>query len=254
MKIIDVHCHIDQYDNWQLKRIMEGCHTDRVVGAAMNWESGEKLLKFQQVYPYLFICLGIHPEYPEYFQEFQAVKNQILNHFDEILAIGEIGLPYYRLEQMSEQERRDCIEKGRLLLTEFLDLAKQLDKPVILHAIEDTAAIALEELKKRQIRSALFHWFEGDLEVMEEIVAHGYYISVSPNVMFNEKYARFVSHVPTEAIVLESDGPWEYNGQKGVPSMVTDTLAFLSKARDIKEKELAEKIYKNTCRLFGRII
>lgn len=251
MKAIDVHCHIDQYDENELKKIFENKQIDFVVGAAINLESGEKLLKMKKIYPGLLVCLGIHPEYPEYFSELEAVKKQITENRNKIIAIGEIGLPWYSLKKIDKDRKKRYIEEGKHILGEFLDLAKQSDLPVILHAIEDTAVAALEELKKRQVKSALFHWFEGSVDIMEEIIAHGYYISVSPDVIYNQRYSRFVAKIPINRIVLESDGPWEYNGQKGVPSMILNIAEFLGKQRKTPEKEIKKIIYENTRRLFG---
>lgn len=130
-------------------------------------------------------------------------------------------------------------------------MAKEVNLPIVLHAIEETAVIALNELKKRNIKSALFHWFEGDFEVLNEIINRGYFISISPDVMFNEKYSNFVQHIPLENIVLESDGPWEYNGEKGKPLMVLPTIAYLSKVRNISKNHIEKIVYENSCKLFN---
>lgn len=250
MKMIDVHCHIDQYDLYELEDIFSKKDI-HVIGAAMHKASGEKLLKMKKSYKNLSICFGIHPEYPDYYDEFEEVKKQIIENKDEIIAIGEIGMPYYSLEGLEENEKQEYIEKGKSLLIQFLDLAKELDLPVVLHSIETTAKIALEELKRRKIKKALFHWFEGDLELMKEITREGYYISVSPDVMYNKSYRAFVKNIPIENLVLESDGPWAYNGEKGVPEMIIDSLAYISKEKNIEEIELRKIFYENAEHLFG---
>lgn len=254
MKTIDVHCHLDQYKDHEVKKMLSEAKIDIVVGAAMNKASGERLLDLKGKHSNIKICLGIHPEYPQYYQEFESVKEQILSNRHKISAIGEIGLPYYSLEAMEKQEKIAALNNGKLLLTKFLDLAANLELPVVLHAIQDTASYAYEALQEKKITQALFHWFEGDQDTLIKIVDAGYYISVSPEVLNDNGYAEFVSHIPLDNMVLESDGPWHYNGRIGVPAMILEIAEYLSKKRNMKKKEILEIIYKNTCILYQEIL
>lgn len=249
LKYIDAHCHVDQYKKKELEAVLD---IDCVVGAAVNENSGNQLLKISKQFSQIFVCLGIHPEYPEFYCEFDQVRKQIIENQDKILAIGEIGLPYYCLKEMKAREKEDVQKTSRTLLTQFLDLSASLRLPVVLHAIEDTAYFTLEALKRRRIRKALFHWFEGDLKILKEIVENGYYISVSPDVLYNAAYAEFVSHIPTGCIVVESDGPWFYNGNKGNPSMIKEIIAYISLQRQLRQEDLTNMVYENTCELFNK--
>lgn len=250
MKYIDVHCHIDQYSNEEVEKILADDKV-KVIGAAMNKESGDMLLNLKEKYVTLDICLGIHPEYPKFFTEFESVKKQIIDNKSKIVAIGEIGLPYYSLLELSKLERQKYKEAGEELLIKFLDLAEELNLPIVLHAIFDTAEFAFSQVQARKIKNVLFHWFEGELSTLKKIVESGYYISISPDVMFNEEYAEFVEEIPIENMVLESDGPWEYNGEKGKPIMVCDTLKYLSKKRNIPVEKLQKYFFLNACKLFN---
>ena len=75
-------------------------------------------------------------------------------------------------------------------------------------------------------------------------------ISVSPDVLYNKRYAEFVSHLPVENMVVESDGPWQYNGNTGVPCMVINIISYLSHQKNMKESELTKIIYDNSRGLF----
>lgn len=252
MKVIDVHCHLDQYDKKQLKDILSKNKVDVIVGAAMNKASGEKLLSIKRKYESIQVCLGIHPEYPEHYNEFEEVKKQILNNQHQIIAIGEIGLPYYSLEKMEKEQQAIMLEQGRVLLLKFLDLAERLDLPVVLHAIEETTAYVYEALQKRKITRALFHWLETDLDILKKIINSEYAISISPDVLYNNEYAEFVSHIPIENIVLESDGPWVYDDKTGIPNMILEVADYLSKKRNIEKQNILNQIYKNTYKLFKK--
>ncbi len=249
---MDVHCHLDQY---KIQELVEILNTDKedmqVMGASINVNSAKKLLQIQSAYPQVLVCLGIHPEYPEHYKEYEEVKKLIMDNREKITGIGEIGLPYYNLLKLPKRNADGIKAAGKGLLIKFLDLAEETRLPVVLHAIEDTAECALEELRKRDISKVLFHWFEGELNLMEEIIKEGYYISVTPDVFYNKKYAEFVSRIPLTNLVVESDGPWKYGHRTGVPQMVTHVISYLSCQRKISESELTESIYENSCKLFN---
>ncbi|MZQ75460.1 MAG: hypothetical protein GT589_04790 [Peptoclostridium sp.] len=246
---IDVHCHIDQYDS------IEGLLNENVkavIGAATDYVSGEKILGICRKNEGFYAALGIHPEYSGNFEQLEAVKKQIEDNKDEIVAIGEIGLPYYSLEGMDTLEAETIYKKSLHVFEEFLSLASRLQKPVVLHAIEATAYDALRLLEKHNIESALFHWFEGDDRALSKLIERGYYVSVGPEVLCNKAYDDFVDKVPLENMVFESDGPWEYEGEMGVPAMIQSVARHISKKRGINPICVESLVYENACRLFRR--
>lgn len=246
---IDVHCHIDQYKN------VDGLLTDdvkAVVGAATDFGSGEKLLSICRQNAGFYAALGIHPEYSGNFNQLEAVKRQIEENKDEIVAIGEIGLPYYSLDGLDEMEAKAVYKRAFHVLDELLSLASRLQKPVVLHAIEATAYDALALLEKYRIESALFHWFEGEERALSRLIEKGYYVSVGPDVLCNKAYDEFVDNVPLENMVFESDGPWEYAGEVGVPAMVRSVARHISNKRGISLSRVESVAYENTCRLYKR--
>ena len=251
MKKIDVHCHADLYSQDELRNIFQK-KDFLVVGAATGYESGNNLLALAEKYDNLKVCLGIHPEMPDRFLDFERVTNQIKTNISKILAIGEIGMPWYCLRKMSSDQKQATLRDASDLLLGFMELAKELDLPVILHAIEDTASTALTALKKNGITQALFHWFEGTQQDLGEIIRGNYMISVSPDVMYNSRYEEFVDRIPLEFMTLESDGPWEYNGMRGLPSMIEDTAAYLAEKRNLGITDILTASYKNSLKLFGK--
>ena len=152
---MDTHCHLDQYDEKQLKEILSDSRkVDRIIGASINKSSGERLLKMKLKYPQISVCLGIHPEYPEYYHEFEEVKKLIIENKDLITGIGEIGLPYYNLRKLNSKGQSNLKKAAEEMYIRFLDLAEEINFPVVLHAIEETATFALQELKKRKISAS----------------------------------------------------------------------------------------------------
>jgi TatD DNase family protein len=223
-----------------------------VAGVAVDYKSGEILLEYKKIYPNLMVCLGIHPEYPEKYDDYDLVERQIRENITQISAIGEIGLPYFNLLEMKDMKKNtDILKKAEIIFEKFLKLAAEFELPVNLHCIEDSGEYAIKELEKYNIKKALFHWFEGDLSDLEKIKKNGWNISVSPDVIYNKEYEKFVRNIPLEIITLESDGPWEYGGEVGVPSMTEKTADFLTKIYLKNKEEIMETANRNACILFN---
>ncbi|MCP4756411.1 MAG: TatD family hydrolase [Proteobacteria bacterium] len=252
MKKIDIHCHVDLYSDDELETIF-GNEDYLVIGAATGYESGNRLLRLAEDYRNLNVCLGIHPEFPEEFSDFERVAGQIEENRERIVAIGEIGLPWYCLKKMDDRQKKVTARKAEELLVRFMGLAREYDLPLILHSIENMASLALDELKKNGIQRALFHWFEGSKRDLERIVEEGFMVSVSPDLLHNNRYAEFTDDIPMEILTLESDGPWEYDGVRGVPSMIEDTAAYLAARRNLKPEEILAASYANSTKLFGQL-
>ncbi|MFC4769194.1 TatD family hydrolase [Effusibacillus consociatus] len=224
--MIDTHYHLDQLDKESLHRMLveasEG-GIETIIAPAMGLESGRKLLDIQSRYPnFIRVGLGIHPERSDFFggdqrnrerlfQEQRELANLVSIYRNQICAVGEIGLPYY---SMPEKERlpENVPALSWQIFEESLALAKDWDLPVILHAVHSMARPCLELLLQFNIKKAVFHWLKAPLDAVDKIVFHGYYISFTPEAVYRERNQILASRVPLDQILLETDGPWPYEG------------------------------------------
>ena len=245
---IDSHCHFDQLSHDERESEIS---KNIVVTVATGYESGNRLLEYAKIYPNLKVCLGIHPEYFQNYDEFDLVEQQIKKNLHKISGIGEIGLPYFGLEKFSENEKREILYKAKIIFGNFLSLAEEKNLAVNLHCVEDSASYAIQELKKYNIKKAIFHWFEGSDTDLKEIIKMKWRISISPDVIHNDEYRKFVSKIPLEIICLESDGPWEYDGIRGVPSMIERSAELLSEIYHVPAFKILEISNKNSGDLFS---
>lgn len=245
---IDSHCHFDQFHFHEREKEISD---NIVIAVATGYKSGEKLLEYAKLYLNLKVCLGLHPEYIENYDEFDLIEKQIRENLDKISGIGEIGLPYFILEGMEETEKQRLVDRSKVIFEKFLILSKEFNLGVNLHCVEDSAAYAIQKLKEYNIKKALFHWFEGSEKDLDEIIRMDWKVSISPDVLYNEKYREFVSKVPLKIICLESDGPWEYNNGRGMPSMISETAESLAKIHNISKEEIIKISNKNAGYLFS---
>ena len=105
------------------------------------------------------VALWIHPEYFEYYDEFEQIRKLIIKNRDKLYAIGEVGLPYFSILEKNIEEKEQLYNKGLELLEKFILLAKELNLPLVLHATQSTSKDALKLLKNIILKMSYFIGF-----------------------------------------------------------------------------------------------
>jgi TatD DNase family protein len=151
------------------------------------------------------------------------------------LALGEVGLDF---AIKTPKERQ--VEVFRRLL----EMAIREKKPILLHARRAWAE-ALDLLKAYDVGRAVFHWYSGPANVLQEIFARGHFISATPALAYSEKHRRAVQTAPLKQLLLETDSPEVY---QGVPSEPKDLLTVLTSVSELSGKgkeEVARQTFTN---------
>ena len=198
-------------------------------------------------------AMGFHPDWLQLTDDdLEMVEAQVAANHSRLVALGEIGLPWYCLG--GAQDATLVLTRGRQRFARLLDLATRFDLPVILHAPHGAAVSALEALKRRGIQRAVFHWHKAPAEVTRDIVDAGYMISVTPEVVYRDRDREMVEAVPIESLLVESDGPWpyrgEFGGQSSGPWVVSRVAEEVAKIKRLPADEAMAQICANTCDLF----
>lgn len=253
--LIDSHIHLDQYDDpkiEQMIRSLADLNIQSLISVAMNLSSCQRTEQLAQRYPSIVQpAYGYHPEQPlPDAQELQTLLLWIEQRMDQLIAIGEIGLPYYH--------RLEAIERGELLdeqgyqdvLSALLQLTARYDKPVILHAVYEDAAIACDLLEQYGITKAHFHWFKGYPETIQRMIHNGYSISFTPDIQYEQEIQQLAAVYPAHLVMVETDGPWPFEGsfaeQMTHPMMTADVCREWAKIQGLTEKEARQILYQNT--------
>lgn len=246
-KIIDNHCHFEQLTKREQKQALANY---QVVGVASDYQSSLQLLALKKEYNDLSICLGIHPERINNYTDFLMVAELIETHCHQLVGIGEIGLPYFSLLKMSRAEQVRFSQQGLILFEKFVKLAAKLDQALNLHCVGDDTWQAISYLERYRIKNALFHWFAGSHELIAAIYEKGWFISVSPEVITNIKYQNQVKMIPKEILCLESDGPWLYQGQRGIPEMMIATAQKIALLFNCSLSEILQTSQRNAYQIW----
>jgi TatD DNase family protein len=248
--MIDAHIHLDQYQDEFIEKVTKDTPMlQGLISVSNNLESCKRNLVLSRDFPNVFSAFGYHPEQslPTESEESELFAWMNL-HLQDMIAIGEVGLPYYlrKKERITMSE----YEKYIALLERFVQKACKWGKPIILHAVHEDAEVACDLLEKYSIQSAHFHWFKGDRKTINRMIDNKYYISITPDVTYEEKIQNLVQAYPLELMMVETDGPWpfegKFSGKVTNPIMMTDSIEMIAHIKNISFEEVSSKLLENT--------
>jgi TatD DNase family protein len=254
--IIDSHCHLHDPAFADVRSAVIRATEHDVWGAVAvgcDWATNERTLRAAEENPKaVWPALGFHPEWKLTREDLAAVEEQICARHPRLIAIGEVGLPWYSLGGAPDAERirREGLER----LERLVGLAVRFDLPVILHAPHGAAAEALAVLKRKGVERAVFHWHKASAEVTREIVDAGYVVSVTPDLVYRERDREMVERVPLDSLLVESDAPWQYQGEfenvTSGPWLVARVAEEVAKIKRLPVDQAVYQLTANTCRVF----
>lgn len=243
--MIDSHAHLELLENPEEKikaAFEQGIECIvTVIDPSEDWERAVRIVdKFERIY----FCAGVHPHNARVFDsEKQEILVSLLSH-RKAIAVGELGLDYHYMNS-SREAQLNALEIQ-------LEIAKNLNKPVVVHsrsAFEETAAI----LEKRGFlnEKTLFHCFSEDSEKAVFLASRGCYLSFAGNMTYPkaENIRLAFKSVPLEKIVFETDCPFlspqPRRGRKNEPAFVKYLYDAGAELRKVERETLATLVRKN---------
>lgn len=254
-KMIDSHIHLDHYTEAEIKQMaktLEGIQS--VMTVSFDLASCQRNWELSKQYPWVHTAFGFHPEQelPNE-EELESLIAWMEKHKDDMAAVGEVGLPYYKREkgEVTETQQSQYLD----LLETFIVLAKRWGKPIVLHAVYDDAPLVCDLLEKHSISKAHFHWFKGDPLTLERMARNGYFISVTPDIVYETEIQEMINSYPLGQIMVETDGPWPFEGPfEGLmthPVMMHKSIETIADIKRIPPKEVYGRILDNTKKFYS---
>ncbi|NLD52635.1 MAG: TatD family hydrolase [Clostridiales bacterium] len=252
-RLFDSHCHLDDErfaeDREQLVASLPDGGVAGCVTVGCDLESAQRSIELAAKYPFLYAAVGIHPhvaaEAPaDYLDRLSTLLQQ-----PKVQALGETGLDYHYDFCPRDVQRR--------VLEEHLDLAVELDVPVILHVREAHGdMMSLLRSRAGSLPSCVLHCFSGSAESAMEYVSLGMMISFAGPVTFKNanKLLRAAETVPADHLMIETDSPYlapvPMRGKRNDPALVSHVCRRLAELRGQTYEEMAELTYRNACRFY----
>ena len=250
--LVDSHCHLDFPDfqgrEDELLAAMKTSHVGWALIAGVTLERFPGVLALTERFPNLWASVGVHPDTVEGEEPDQDRLVRLAEH-PRVVAIGETGLDYYRLEGDLEWQR------GRFRT--HIRAARHCGKPLIIHT-RDAAADTLRILEEEGggVAGGVFHCFTETLAVAKGALDLGFHISFSGIVTFKNalQIKEVASFVPLDRILVETDAPYlapaPHRGKLNHPALVRHVAEEVARLRGINVEELAEATTANFFRLF----
>jgi TatD DNase family protein len=251
---IDSHCHINFPELYQnIDAILSKMSSNKVTHALCVSVTLDKLpdiVKIANTYKHIFASVGVHPDYED-IEEPSVEELCRLANEDKVVAIGETGLDYFRVQGDLTWQR----DRFRT----HIKAAIQSNLPLIIHtrnAAEDTLNIMQEE-GANQV-GGVMHCFTESLDVALKAIELNFYISFSGIVTFKNAVdlKEVVKAIPLDRILIETDSPYlapvPYRGKINDPSNVIHVAEEIAKLKNISVEEVGQVTTKNFFTLFSK--
>jgi len=243
MTLVDTHCHLTM-DVFQddLDQIIEHARqagVARILVPGTDIESSQQAIQLSERFPEVYAAVGVHPHSAA---TWDAGSAQILRSFaiqPKVVAIGEIGLDYFR-EFSPRTAQRLCFQ-------EQLKLATELELPVIVHN-RDAGQDVLESLlswvasqgEARLEHPGVLHAFSADETSARLMIQHGFYLGIAGPITFKkaDELRSLVYNLPIDRLLIETDAPYlspaPMRGKRNEPANVQ---WILEKVASVKQQD-----------------
>ncbi|MEA3471408.1 MAG: TatD family hydrolase [Thermodesulfobacteriota bacterium] len=237
LSIIDGHAHLNEIENL-------GHEFDRakragvkaIIGVGMDIESNRRILEIAGEYPgFVFPAIGYHPwEIRE--EEIERNLAFVEKNISSCTALGEVGVDYKAKIKKPTQRR---------VFGEIIKIAKRYDKPLILHCRYSHQRV-FSMILEAGVKRAVFHWYNASLDLLQEIVSSGYYVSATPALRYSPPHQEAMREAPIERILVETDCPVSFDKKESRPSDVVVTVNELARIKGMPVSEVADATFRNT--------
>ncbi len=252
--LFDTHAHLDfpklreDLDGVLERAADAGVERIVAIGASDGLESNYRALEIARAHDHIRCTAGIHPHDASVCDDevFETIAGEF-SELPQVVAIGETGLDYH-YDNSPRQKQRQVFRR-------FLQLAIDVDKPVVIHsreAEEDT----IELLKEVGNSRGILHCFSGSREFAEAGLELGFHISFSGIPTFNSarKLLDIASDVPADRILVETDAPFlapvPKRGRTNEPAFVRHTAARIAEARGESLEDFSRQTFQNACEIY----
>ncbi len=251
----DADATIERARNAGVGMILVGTQFDTSLDAVQMAERHEDV----------YAAIGLHPihstksyhdekelgeggkEFTSRGEVFDMEKYVALGQSPKVVAIGECGLDYYRLEDDTKKKQEETF-------IQQIELANRLNKPLMLHirnAYEDSLAI----LKAHAKVKGDVHFFAGDWNIAKQFLDFGFTLSFTGVITFARDYDEVVRNAPLDMLLTETDAPYvapkPYRGKRNEPAYVVEVVKAIAEIRGEPLEEVREQLAANARRVFS---
>lgn len=246
---IDTHCHLSSEFYSDISEVIledEKAGMSQIIASFCEVDTVDDVCTFIDNYNIVYATIGFHPDQASKYTDADLLKlRELCLKYKKIVGIGEIGLDYH----YGKENREEQIT----LFKRQLDLASELDLPVVIHS-RDATKDTVDILKDYSLKGVI-HCFSGSLEIAKEYIKMGFLLGIGGVVTFkNSKLPLVVKEIPLESIVLETDSPYltptPYRGSVNSSKYIPIIAEKIAEIKEISTSEVASVTTNNALKLF----
>lgn len=257
--LADTHCHLTlpafEADRQQVLERARAAGVARIVVPGIDLQTSRAAVAFAEAQPGVFAAVGVHPHHASSWNSSTRDALRTLASSTRVVAVGEIGLDFFRSLSPRSAQRR--------ALEEQLDLAQELGLPVIVHnrqAIHELLPLLERWAPGARATSrprGVLHAYSADLPSAQRALAAGFDLGIAGPVTYRRasNLRALVPHLPLDRIVLETDAPYlppdPHQGTRNEPAYTTRVAEEVARLLELPFSHLAEATTNNAALLFG---
>lgn len=245
--MIDGHCHIDLYKE-KIGDVVAEAKKKRVeiiVNSGIDVKTNRKSLELAEKFKEIKVSLGVYPTEALKMSEKELDEeiNFIRKNKNKIVAVGEVGIDLKEAQDLEKQKKN---------FIKFIQLAKQTDKPIIVHS-RKAEKECVEVLEEQNAKKVMMHCFSGNKKLIQRAKDNGWYFSIPANVKFSEHFQNLARDVPIEQLICETDSPFLHPDKErnNTPVNVFESYKKIAEIKNLSFKETEKIIDGNWKRMFG---
>lgn len=253
--LIDTHCHLDfhDFDTDRDEVISRAAKAGvvRIVNVGSSIDGSKRSVELARKYDTVYASVGIHPHEAQTATDAALADLKALaSGMNKVVAVGEVGLDYYR--NLSPKDVQ------KIAFSRFIRLASELKLPLIVHSREaDDDLISIIKAEGGLPNGGVVHCFSGGEKFLRECLDLGLFVSFTCNLTFKkaDELRRVAKLVPVERTMLETDAPYlapqELRGKRNEPAYLTHLVDQWSKLCALSKDDIARITTHNANKLFG---
>ena len=252
-ELTDTHAHLDFPEfSEQLPLVLDRARqagVNRIITIGISVESSLKAAELAARNDRIYATVGIHPHEASKLDSGAVEALESIARRERVVAVGEIGLDYYR-DRQPRDVQRECFCRQ-------IEMACRIGKPAVFHvrdAYEDFLRIVPDYAAR--LAGAVMHCFSGDWAVAKRCLDLGFYLSIPGTVTFSnaETLRDVVKRAPADRLLLETDAPFlapvPYRGKTNEPAFVLHTAKKVAELRGESLESVAATTTANALALF----
>jgi TatD DNase family protein len=242
MTFIDVHCHLDLFkDIGEIVRNAEEKRVRIMINCGGEEKSNRQALEISGKFENVKAMLGLYPFYVKTLSE-KKVDDEIefiRQNKDKIVGIGEVGMDF--------KEGTAGADKQREVFKKMIELAIELDKPILVHS-RKAERESVEILEKTKVKKVIMHCFSGKFSLAKRIAKNGWFLSIPASIVYTESFKKIARDISLSNLLCETDSPYLHpvkGKRNNEPANVIESYKKIAEAKGLSLKEVEAQIEEN---------